>query len=237
MKRAFTFIELLIVISILALLSSLIFPSIAKAKSSAQRTSCASNLRQLGTGLSLYQSDYDDTYPAAIESNMKGLFITSDHYDYVYSLPEIRPVITSYLGRSVELFKCPSDIGIDHLDFFSVPVVDSPSSYIKAGSSYLYNYTLAVGKAPNLGSPLTSTEIRNPSSSALLYDRSGAWHTSSRLLPNHDVWHNPSLYSGYRYNVIHCDLHLKYLSAGKTDFALGQAEDHKSQFNPPANLP
>ncbi len=53
-KPAFTLIELLSVMGIMALLMAIAFPVIAKAKSSAQRTKAASHLRQIGMAYNLY---------------------------------------------------------------------------------------------------------------------------------------------------------------------------------------
>jgi prepilin-type N-terminal cleavage/methylation domain-containing protein len=53
-KRGFTLIELLVVIAIIAILAGLILPVLARARESARRTSCASNLKQIGTGLNMY---------------------------------------------------------------------------------------------------------------------------------------------------------------------------------------
>ncbi len=64
MKRsAFTLIELLVVIAIIAILAAILFPVFARAKEAAKKTSCLSNLRQLGVGLLLYESDSDEHYP------------------------------------------------------------------------------------------------------------------------------------------------------------------------------
>ena len=58
-KKAFTLIELLVVIAIIALLLSIVIPSVAKAKDYAKRTICMNGLRQTGLGLRLYAEDND----------------------------------------------------------------------------------------------------------------------------------------------------------------------------------
>ncbi|MDR3691117.1 MAG: prepilin-type N-terminal cleavage/methylation domain-containing protein [Fimbriimonas sp.] len=63
MKRAFTLIELLVVIAIIAILAAILFPVFAQAKEAAKRTSCLSNMKQAGTAMTMYVSDYDDVAP------------------------------------------------------------------------------------------------------------------------------------------------------------------------------
>ncbi len=61
MKRAgFTLIELLVVIAIIAILAAILFPVFAQAREKARQTSCASNLKQLSYGATMYSQDYDE---------------------------------------------------------------------------------------------------------------------------------------------------------------------------------
>jgi len=61
--KGFTLIELLVVIAIIAILAAILFPVFARARENARRSSCASNLKQLGLGFAQYIQDYDGLYP------------------------------------------------------------------------------------------------------------------------------------------------------------------------------
>jgi prepilin-type N-terminal cleavage/methylation domain-containing protein/prepilin-type processing-associated H-X9-DG protein len=61
--RAFTLIEILVVIAIIAVLAAILFPVFARARENARRASCMSNLKQIGLGFQMYTQDYDEKFP------------------------------------------------------------------------------------------------------------------------------------------------------------------------------
>src|ERR1041385_5961651 len=62
-QDGFTLIELLVVIAIIAILAAILFPVFAQAREKARQTSCLSNTKQWGLGITMYVQDYDETMP------------------------------------------------------------------------------------------------------------------------------------------------------------------------------
>lgn len=64
-KSGFTLIELLVVIAIIAILAAILFPVFARAREAARKSSCQSNMKELGLAVQLYHGDYDAMLPSS----------------------------------------------------------------------------------------------------------------------------------------------------------------------------
>ena len=84
-RRAFTLVELLVVIGIIALLISILLPSLNKAREAANKVKCASNLRQIGEALLLYANDNHGAFPRTIYAGMGSTTLIPSDSNYVVS--------------------------------------------------------------------------------------------------------------------------------------------------------
>lgn len=133
-------IELLVVVSIIGLLVDILVPALSKARQSAQRTACASNLRQLGTAIRMYLNENNDVLPSATPFGGMPEIDPEDPPE----LPDIATVLKPYLSKEVsnqdEVFHCPADVpGVTQ----RLEALDGKSFFETDGTSYAYNFYLS----------------------------------------------------------------------------------------------
>ena len=110
-RSAFTLIELLVVIAIIALLAAILFPVFGRARENARRSSCTSNMKQLGVAMQLYTQDYDEKY-MSYGTNADG---SEQSWGKYYWPMQLKPYITGFPTNfdkpRANIFVCPSDPG------------------------------------------------------------------------------------------------------------------------------
>lgn len=131
MKNKFTLVELLVVIAIIAILSSMLMPTLGKARSVARNVSCVSNLRQIAQANMLYASDNDEfSVPYNTASGMgaagdmwMGESLGGGTYDLTRN-----NLLGPYLGDEYGVMICP-DVILD----------GTPEAVEGGGGGYGYN--------------------------------------------------------------------------------------------------
>jgi len=189
-RKAFTLVELLVAIAIIAVLAALLFPVLAKARERAKRAECVSNLRQIGVAIRLYLDDWNDTYPQAYR-------VDSVRIGRRPSLPQ---TMTAYVTDQA-VWRCPSDIG---------EIYTSPSApgfggrtvpfYTPGFHDTSYSYPGADWNQIGELDGRRAFTVKKPSLAVLCHETRpwhGPWEWSGNPFTDHAVW-----------NVLYCDGHV-----------------------------
>ncbi|MEN6356850.1 MAG: prepilin-type N-terminal cleavage/methylation domain-containing protein [Armatimonadota bacterium] len=143
--RGFTLVELLVVMVVVAILGTIMFPVFIKSKETAKISECLSNMRQIGAGLRMYMDDYGDRFPAAVSygspeywqprnrNTLQGLLQPYVMNGMVYEITDGKKV---YVNAGV--FRCPSDSGVTDETICSCGIEKGMPVWKSTGSSYEY---------------------------------------------------------------------------------------------------
>jgi prepilin-type N-terminal cleavage/methylation domain-containing protein len=131
--RAFTLVEILVVIAIITILAGLLIPAVARARAGADRARCAAQLHEIGHMLQMYFNDNHDLLPKV--NTMPSLRPPLNSY------PSLVQVLAPYHQGVTRVFQCPADQ-------ITQPAPDAPSGFetytAREQSSYRWNEEVSI---------------------------------------------------------------------------------------------
>lgn len=162
-RAAFTLIELLVVIAIIALLATILFPVFERARENAHRTTCQSNLKQIGLGTLQYFQDFDEYPPCGTASTYSvGMgwagqilpyirntqtFIFPDDYGRPGVAPGAGQAYYSYV-YNVALVQDQQGVPYQNLDYLKpIPACTAASMTVLLYEGEDYAYALVAGES------------------------------------------------------------------------------------------
>ena len=220
-KRAFTLIELLVVIAIIAILAAILFPVFARARENARRTSCMSNLKQIGLGIMQYTQDYDEKYMGSSRSCSSTADCGTTSTTTSLWMYDLQPYI-----KSVQVFVCPSDsVGISSTNSSGLWIYSGSESYAMVG---YWNTALSTPANTYPFSRASLASIDDPSGTIMISD--GDYYVARGYEPFNSNSPSAGTVDNTRAiavrhldgtNFLWGDGHVKWLSPGKFQYTKG----------------
>ncbi len=175
-EKGFTLIELLVVIAIIALLLSIMVPSLRLVKEKAMNIMCQNNLRQYAITAEMYLTGNDDTYPAAWNSlfseTPSGWCQWHDEENFLDNRPDLAGPLWPYLDtQGVHLCPIFARVAKQH-----GKIHPAHNSGIPIKPQYSYSMNAALGPDPGNWTGTKRTEVRR-TSKTFFFSEENMWTT------------------------------------------------------------
>lgn len=112
-RRAFTLVELLVVIGIIALFISILLPSLNRARDAAKKTVCLSNMRELGNSFRLYATAFKDAIPIGYMAEKQFSYVALWHDGgtgpFSFKPSQMGLLVLGNVAPTPKAFYCPSE--------------------------------------------------------------------------------------------------------------------------------
>jgi prepilin-type N-terminal cleavage/methylation domain-containing protein/prepilin-type processing-associated H-X9-DG protein len=153
-REAFTLVELLVVIGIIAVLVAILLPALGSARESAQNVKCLANLRQIGMGLRIYAGQNRDLLPPAWSSVLGGGAMRGQYWATI--LRESRVMSSGVGSTQNNVFICPSSLAEqESVNFWNYAASRTSNTgyYLLQGTAANGSQDVAVSYAINAANP------------------------------------------------------------------------------------
>lgn len=179
-RRAFTLIELLVVIAIIALLISVLLPSLSRARQMAKGAACLSNLRQISQGWHFYADEFRDVSVPLRYSGAPGGTGNPANWYQIGNGKKYRPRWIATMGKYVDLFAFSAPSTANERQDYDGKVYECPAAdewTDERNHAYGYNYQFLGNSRKTNGKfhnfPVNRAKIRNFASTVLGADSMG----------------------------------------------------------------